>query len=266
MKDMVFQFEEELEAEVRSRGFGDIPVVLDPSSGKAKVRKPKGPYNEVTSVYAKLFDKKWSGHASCRNSDTNVFIDPAHAGRKLYTRIPDLAFGGPDKTKSETKEGETISSPKHLDETPKIYATRETKETVNPDVVFQFSWANTMSYEERAIDDMMNRAQVHYVPIQQHNDAPKVGYLVKVRRSSKRDARDRVLLNQLDIYCLPRGTTLEDAAANWNGATHESFSPGDLEVLIRVTAQDLDIPVGTAGIPSDFVIRASKILSRITST
>ena len=155
LKKTVFEFEEDLEAEVRRRGFSDLPVVLDPSTGRAKLRMPAGPHNKVTSIYAKFFDAKWTGHASCRNSDTNVFIDPAEPGRKLYTRIPDIAFWGPAKTDSLTEDGITISSPKELDKAPKIHQTRDSFATVNPDVVFQFCWGNAMAYEEKAIDDMM---------------------------------------------------------------------------------------------------------------
>lgn len=93
-----------------------------------------------------------------------------------------------------------------------------------------------MAYEEKAIDDMMNRVLVNYDPSQQNNDAPRVGYLVKARKCTKCDANDCAILNRLAVYRLPRGTTLQDATANRNGVTHESYSPGDPEVVIRVTA------------------------------
>lgn len=101
---------------------------------------PKGPHNKVTSIYAKLFDAEWSGHASCRDSDTNVYIDPAQPGRTRYTRVPDIAFWRPAKTTTLTLRGTTISTPKELDNAPKIHATKDSSETVNPGVVFQFSW------------------------------------------------------------------------------------------------------------------------------
>lgn len=120
-----------------------------------------------------------------------------------------------------------------------------------------------MAYEEKSINDMMNRALVNYDPSQQNNDAPRVGYLVKARKSTKRDGNDIAILKRLDIYRLPRGTTLQDAAANRNGATHEAYSPGDPEVVIRVTAQDLGIPVRATGIPRDFEMHASDLLKHI---
>jgi len=39
LNDRVFQFEEDLAAEVESLGISDLPIVLDPSSGKAKFKK-----------------------------------------------------------------------------------------------------------------------------------------------------------------------------------------------------------------------------------
>ena len=37
MKNKKFKFEEDLEAKLYSRGFPDLPVVLDPVSGKARL-------------------------------------------------------------------------------------------------------------------------------------------------------------------------------------------------------------------------------------
>ncbi|CAB9519037.1 Inherit from opiNOG: protein Hydra magnipapillata [Seminavis robusta] len=48
-EDTEFEFEEDLEEELRSRGFTDLPVVLDPKSGKARLRMPTGAHNQLTS-------------------------------------------------------------------------------------------------------------------------------------------------------------------------------------------------------------------------
>lgn len=221
---------------------------------------PKGPHNKVTREYAQLFIDDWKGVAAVSDSGTNVYIDPTQPGRKIYTRIPDIAFWGPDKSVNVTKRGRSLTSPLELDDAPKLAATRDTHETVNPDVVFQFSWGNAMSYEEKAIDDMMNRALVNYDPNQQHNSAPRLGYLVRIRKSAKRDANDCPILKQLEVYRIPRGTTLEDAKSNQNGASLSMYTAGQADVIIKITAQDLGIPIGTTA-PRTFEIYASDLLN-----
>ncbi|CAB9530919.1 expressed unknown protein [Seminavis robusta] len=113
---------------------------------------PTGAHNKVTSLYAKLFDDSWKGVASVVNySDNNVYIEPTKPGRNIYTREPDIAFWGPDKTRSVTRRGASSSYPLELDNPPKRFANRDQVERVNPDVAIQFSWNNGDSYEERRL-------------------------------------------------------------------------------------------------------------------
>lgn len=264
LKDKQFKFEEDLEAELWSRGFPDLPVVLDPTSGKARLRMPTGAHNKLTSEYAKLFDTDWSGVASVVNSDNNVYIQPTQAGRKIYTREPDIAFWGPDKTVNITKRNRTISVPRDLDNPPKRHASRDQVERVNPDVVIQFSWRNGDSYEEKAIDDMMNRALVTYNPPQANNSPPKLGYLIKIRtKGNKRTADERLILRAIDVYRIPNGATKQDAINSTNGASYSRYVPGGPDVVIQVTPHDLGIPPGTPS-PPTFDIYASDIFSDLS--
>lgn len=126
---------------------------------------------------------------------------------------------------------------------PKIHKTREQKERVNPDVVFQFSWGNGEGYQIEAIDEMMNRALVVYVPHQPNNEAPRLGFLVKLRTHgpNKGTRDDWRKLREVDVYRIPRGTTFEDAKASRNGASHASYAAGQQDVVLEITAQDLGI-------------------------
>ena len=264
LKEKSFQFEEELEEELRSRGFPDLPVVLDPTSGKARLKMPTGAHNKVTSEYAQLFSDDWKGIASVVNSDNNVYIQPPQPGRKIYTRAPDIAFWGPDKTVNVQKRGRNMSVPLELDEPPKRYSSRDQVERVNPDVVIQFSWKNGDSYEEKAIDDMMNFALVSYNPPQANNSPPKLGYLIKIRtKANKRTADDRLILRAIDVYRIPQGATKKDAVNNSKGATYSRYEPGGPDVVIRVTPQDLGIPPGTAS-PRTFDMYASDIFNDLS--
>jgi hypothetical protein len=92
--------------------------------------------------------------------------------------------------------------------------------------VFQLSWGKSKDYEIDAIDDLMNKAVVSYTPYQPSNEAPKLGFLLKVRfKGQKRDGNGRKILRCLDVYRIPHGATFEDAKANRKGASHCTGSP-----------------------------------------
>jgi hypothetical protein len=59
---------------------------------------------------------------------------------------------------------------------------------------------------------------------------------------------------------MPHGITLEDATSNQNGASLSIYTPGQAEVIIKITAQDLGIPIGTTA-PQTFEIYASDLLN-----
>lgn len=222
------------------RGFPDLPVVLD-TRGRARLRMTCGAHDTVTDEYAREFNNIWGKNrwGVAIDGSTNVFIQ-ALPGRKLTRRKPDIAFYGYKKCE-RNKRG--LLTPKSLTTPPKMFdKTREQRERVNPDVVFQFSWGNDDGYEVGAIDDMMNRVHTHYVPHQPNNDPPKVGYLLKMRTNQRqRTHNGRKVLQKLDVYRIPRGTTFDDAKNNRGGASHFSYAPGEADVMIQVKAQDLDI-------------------------
>ncbi|KAG7369636.1 hypothetical protein IV203_027382 [Nitzschia inconspicua] len=257
LKDRTFEFEEELEAELVSRGFEDIPVILDPSTGKARLRMTTGAHNLVTNRYVKKFERIWGGQATAVDGTTNVFIQPAAPGRKIYARQPDIAFWGPDKIVTIMEDGVAITEPKNLAVPLKRHKSRDQVERVNPDVVFLFSWTKADKYEEEAINDMMNRAVVTPTT-NPNNSAPRLGYLLKVRLSSKRLEDDRKKLLRMDIYRIPRGATVQDAIARQNGATKQTYTPGGNDVVMTITAQDLGIPIGQPA-PPNFTISAETI-------
>ncbi|KAL3915226.1 MAG: hypothetical protein SGILL_005747 [Bacillariaceae sp.] len=262
LKDRTFEFEEELEAELVSRGFEDIPVILDPSTGKARLRVTTGAHDKVTNRYVKKFEMIWQGRATAVDGTTNVFIQPAAQGREIYARKPDIAFWGPDKVVTILEDGVQITEPKDMTVPLKRHKSRDQVERVNPDVVFQFSWTDSDAYEEKAIDDMMNRAVVTPTG-NPNNSAPRLGYLLKVRLSSKRLADDRRKLSRMDVYRIPRGTTVQDAIAGRNGATKETFTPGGNDVVMTVTAQDLGVPIGQPA-PPNFTISAQAIFNSLS--
>jgi hypothetical protein len=250
LRDQAFEFEDELQSLLVSRGFGDLSVVLDPNTKKARFRMTSGAHDEVTREYTADFNEDWKGLAKAADGTCNIFIQPL-PGRAITRRKPDIAFWGPAKCTTVVRPGRPNRLRiKHLVLPPMIHSkTREQIEVVNPDIVFQFSWGNGEGYEVEAINDMMNRALVAYPHAQPDNSSPNLGFLIKVRTKAKRNAAGHKIIRGVDVYRLPRGTTFADAKANRHGATHVIYTPGQADVTVEVTAQDLGIPAGNVPAP-----------------
>ena len=148
---------------------------------------------------------------------------------------------------------------------PKIHlVTREQTERVNPHVVLQFSWGNAEGYEVKAIDEMMNRVLVNYPHTQPGNDPPGLGFLLRVRTTNKRNADGQKILRSIDVYRVRRGTTVADAKANRNGASHQSYRPGQTDVLLEITPQDVGIAASASNFPPvPFQISAAEFFSML---
>ena len=262
LMNQTFEFQDELEAKLVKLGFPDLPVVIDPKSLKARLRMTSGAHDDVTDEYARKFNKEWGKDewGVAVDGSTNIFIQ-ALPGHKETRRKPDIAFWGKDKCFTQRR----LLKPKNLANPPKIHATTEQKERVNPDVVFQFSWGNSKGYEIEAIDDMMNRVHTSYTSHQPNNEPPRLGFLLKVRfKRKKRDSKGRKILRCLDVYRIPHGATYEDAKANRKGASHSVYTPGGQDVVMQVTAQDLRLGNNHRGAPgAPFEISAKDIFDSL---
>ena len=243
LRPITFRSQNQLEEELIKRGFSDLTVEVHPKTGKAHLKITSGAHDAVTSYYAGLFNDDYKplwGVAVA--GSTNVFMQPTSAGGRLR-RKPDIAFFGPDKCHRPQR---TVV-PRKLVEAPLIFQkTREQTENVNPDVVVQISWGNSEPYDDEfeAINDLMNHALVTYPHhAQPNNDAPALGFLIKIRVYSrnKRTQNKRKIIRQIDIYRLPRGTTAADAQANRNGASYSKYVPGGPDVAMEITAADLGV-------------------------
>ena len=138
-----------------------------------------------------------------------------------------------------------------------------------PDVVIQFSWKNKKTYEEGAIDDMMNRG----LEVDGGDPSilrPTLGYLIKVRFSKKRTLAGAIKgsktqdMEGLDIYRLSHGTTVADALdPNNHNAEHWRYFPGGPEVLITIKPQDLGITGFWAVLCGVYKIKASDLFGKM---
>jgi hypothetical protein len=177
------------------------------SEGKAWFNAPGDEHNTVTSWITgqfTLWSKRRWGYASATNKvrlNNQKSVDP------------DISFWGYTKCRWEygffhVKLGD-----------------------MTPDVCIQFCWKNSWAYEENAMNDLMNRA------VATPNPDVRVGYLIKMRFENGQTKPP----TGLDVYKVPRGTTVADALENRNGAQHMTYTPGTGDLSIEITASDLGI-------------------------
>ena len=231
LRGRVFESNQELQIELETLGFGDLPVELD-GEGRAFFEMPSDEHNKATSWLTRRFTlwakEKW-GYATSTNT---VKLN------NLKTRLPDVSFWGyprcqwkPELRELDVKIGE-----------------------VEPDVVIQFSWKNGFDYEKAAIDDMMNRSTGN-------GNAVRVGYLIKMRF----DNGERSPRTGLDVYKVPRGKTVSDAVANIGGASHFSYIPGQADVIVEIAPSDLGMTGFWAFFCGSFKFSIAKLWSLVES-
>ena len=110
---------------------------------------------------------------------------------------------------------------------------------MNPHVIIQFGWANEDTYEEYAIDDMMNYAGVgsKYSAL----GRPNVAYLIKAVWKGKRGESP---VTGFDIYQVRQDELRKDASP----ALYRVGGDGEGENLqISISAVDMGIPVSAEG-------------------
>jgi len=218
-----FQTEEALHDFMNQEGIADFPVIL---VGKALyLRMPTSQHNKFTSEVVAKFLRRHGDYGYVTGTH-NVYL----AEDKEYKhREPDVSFFGAPRCVAD-EDGDLI--PYNGDAVP--------------DVVLQFSWRNAGGYEEDAIDDMMNYAvETERGPATLNH--PRVGYLIKVRFKKKRTLPNALEgsktqdIGGLDVYRLPRGTTVDDAINGNNGASKFTYTPDDSDQnqTIDINPQDL---------------------------
>ena len=109
----------------------------------------------------------------------------------------------------------------------------------------------------------MNHALVTYPHAHPDNQAPRLGFLIKIRVfSKKRTHNKRKIIRQIDVYRLPRGTTAADAQANRKGASYSKYVPGGQDVAMEITAADLGVANNPNNLPP-FYMSAKEIYDQI---
>jgi hypothetical protein len=140
-----------------------------------------------------------------------------------------------------------------------------------PDVVIQFSWKNSNTYETAAMNDMMTMARESTFRAGS-TTRPTLGYLIKAKfapddskKKRKRQPTPKIrgTIVGLYIYRLPHGTTVADALNNNNGASVHFYKSGDPEYLITITPADLGITGFWAYMCGNYTIKASVLLVKM---
>ena len=211
LTDLVGQFfatEQELQDRLEVLGIGDLPIELD-TDGKAVLKRPSDEHNKVTSWLTSRFIFWTKGRWGYATPTNTVKLN------NHKTRLPDVSFWG--YPRCEWFDGHLFAD----------------LGKVEPDVVIQFSWKNEWDYDVKAINDMMNRSSAG------DGNAVRIGYLIKMDFTVNGKNNPPT---GLDIYKVPRGTTIADAIANANGAQHIVYTPGrGQDAPIVITASDLGV-------------------------
>jgi hypothetical protein len=220
LRDQVFESEDDLLEALEGLELDYSRVVLG-DDGKAYLFMKSFNHNRATTKIVSNFVTWAAGWKGCATGEHNVDLDQANPvpppKKRRRLREPDICFWGEPKCerdKHNTLLAKSVNPPSKL--------------PVNPDVVIQFSWRNSMDYEVEALNDMMNRTASFG-----HDTPPRVGYLIKVRFGA---------VPGIDVYKVPRNTTFDDAVNNRNGAKHEAYTVGGVDIVIKITTSDLGIP------------------------
>jgi len=228
-----FKTEEALHEFMNQERIADFPVIL---VGEALyLRMPTSQHNQFTSNVCFKFAKRHGDYGYVTGTH-NVYLNE---DKEYRHKEPDVSFFGKPRCVAD-EDGDLI--PYNYDAVP--------------DIVLQFSWRNDIGYEEEAIDDMMNCAvETERGPASLTH--PRVGYLIKVRFDKKRTLPSALKGNKtqdilgLDVYRLPRGTTVDDAISGKKGASKFTYTPrgADQNQTIDITPQDLGFtqPVAWSG-------------------
>jgi hypothetical protein len=100
---------------------------------------------------------------------------------------------------------------------------------VNPHVIFQFSWANALDYEKRAVDDMSLFAGVSdYIALLR----PNVTYLIKAKRKG-----ESPVVHGFDVYEVRQGQRMRIDQPNFT-----YHVGGNEDLTIEVAAADMGLP------------------------
>lgn len=218
-----FQTEEALHDFMDQERIADFRVIL---VGEALyLRMPTDQHNDFTSSVCFKFAKRHGDYGYVTGTH-NVHLSVA---KEYKRKEPDVSFFGAPRCVPD-EDGDLVPYNKGA----------------VPDVVLQFSWRNARGYQEDAIDDMMSYAvETERGPATLTH--PRVGYLIKVRFKRKRTLPNALKGNKtqdiggLDVYRLPRGTTVDDAINGNNGASKFTYTPDDSDQnqTIDINPQDL---------------------------
>jgi hypothetical protein len=236
-----FATEEQLEQELETLGCADICGVHLDDQGFAFFAMPSSFHNEATTVIVEDFRKwkqsklLWMNNWGVASATVNVDLHPPHT-TPHKKRCPDIAFWGYSRCFTNSNKKLKV---KLLDQ--------DTGKRMDPHVVIKFSWKNDEIYEVGVINDLMNRTGVGI-----GNEAINVGYLVKVRFTFG-------VPSSIDVYKVPRGATRDDAINRANGGEHWTYTPGQADVVIRITPVDLGFTAFWASVSSDFEISIAKL-------
>jgi hypothetical protein len=159
--------ERDLRIDLEKLGADDLQIVLNKQGFPAWREMPGEAHRFVVGEIADLFDEWKNGRLIKGEKEANVFVNDSFSRPRKEKRCPDFAIFGPDRM-----QGRRIRTVRG--------------KGVNPHVIIQFSWANDIVEEARAVDDIMHHAGVgEYDGL----GRPNAAYLIKaLHRGNESDS------------------------------------------------------------------------------
>jgi hypothetical protein len=128
-----------------------------------------------------------------------------------------------------------IWGPDRVDEDGGAVGNTDLGKTVNPHVIFKFSWGNKLEDEKLAVDDMSLYAGVRdYAAL----GRPNVTYLIKAKRKGEPNPAVKSPVHGFDVYEVRQGERIANPTLTY-------VIGGDEDVAIEVAPGDMGLPLGT---------------------
>jgi hypothetical protein len=207
-KDKKYEDDGELWEELEKLNLSDLQIVRN-EQGYAVWREMPGPIHNAAVEEIQHEFQRWEkdqGALLLGTKEADVYY--MNNFKKNNKRCPDFAIWGPDR----------------LNQRGRVSA--ELGKKVNPHVIFQFSWGNTLANEKAALDDMSLFAGIReYATLQR----PNVLYLIKAIPKGESP------VHGFDVYEVRQGQRVDQPSMTYRVG-------GDESLTIEVAAEDMGLP------------------------
>ena len=152
--------ERDLFIDLKKFGLDDLHILLNQDGLAIWREMPYNPHVVVVREITFRFNRWKNGRSLECDKGVNVYVNDSFNTPKNMRRCPHFAIFGPDRLNGHSIR--TVNG-----------------DEMNPHVIIQFSWTNSLANEKCAVNDIM-----HFAGVGEYVDCgrPIVAYLIKARR------------------------------------------------------------------------------------